>query len=231
MATGPAAQAADAGGGRSARARVPLADRRWLLPGALGVFVVGVIAGCVMGGQALVSPSPAGPTPTVAPQNPGDSGVAGTASAPASPTISPSVEPTPSAPPSQQVPATGVLRSAGTGQCVDAENKDGAAARLTGCGDAGSQRWRLTPASEGSYFVVNEAAGKCLDVAKRSREDRAPIQVWGCNQGPNQRWTITWQGPETFALVSVNSGKCAARSGGKIEQRACGEAESQRWAF
>jgi hypothetical protein len=196
----------------------------------LGVFGVGVLAGCIMGAQALLPTSNADPPAVPAPSS--VDSAAAVAEAPSASTGStPSAPASPSAAASHQVPGSGALHNAATSQCVDAERKEGTRARLSSCGDADSQRWRLQAAGNGVYLIANVASGQCLDVSKRSKDDGAAVQIWGCNQGPNQQWALRWGQAETFTLLSVNSGKCLDIDDGKLEQRACRNVDTQQWAF
>ncbi len=201
-----------------------VAQRRWLMPAAVALLAAGVLAGCVMGGLALL-PSGHGQK---------QSGLPGVIDEPSStpvaedPTLSPPAEE--SSAPTRQVPAVAVLRGAGSSGCLEAGKKQGSRAKRDNCDGSGRQRWQLKPVEGGAYQLVNEATGDCLDVDHRGKNDGAAIQSWGCNKGENQRWAVSWQGADTFTLVSVNSNKCLAGDD-ELEQQACRNDSSQLWSF
>jgi hypothetical protein len=200
-----------------------------LLPVAIGVLVLGLVAGGVMAAFALPSgQSTAGAAKAAAPL-PGD------VPDPASPTptqqSTPAAPAAPSAPatPSQLIPTAGTLQTASS-QCLDIEDADnGALAVQADCNGSPQQRWQLTAGDGSQYLIVNTATGECLDVENASTDDGARILQWTCHNGDNQRWLVRWQG-DSFALVSVKSGKCAAvEDDDKLKQRDCADADSQRW--
>jgi hypothetical protein len=208
-----------------AGAKPALADHRWLLPGAVGVLVVGVVAGCVMGGLALVPTSDraaSGPNP-----------IATRPTIPADPAAPETAPPTPSATPSQparqQVPSIGVLR--GGDRCLEMDKDDNARrARMSGCSGDDDQRWQFRSVGGDQYQLINAATGKCLDVKGRSKDDGATIQQFACRNQENQKWALRPTGSDAFALVGVGSGKCAdVEDDGDVKQRDCDNGASQRW--
>jgi hypothetical protein len=212
---------------------VPIAQRRWLLPVAAGVLAAGVIAGSVMAAFALPFGGDAR-SATVASRLPGQIG--DTSPLPPSPTVaaSPSDDPTPADPTptptaNPVVPASGTLHTA-SAQCLTfAGNDNGTPAEAAACTDDPHQRWALAPLAADTYFIVNAATGKCLDVDQVSKDDGAAIHEWDCHRGPNQQWKIVWVA-DRFAMVSVNSAKCAAvDDDGKATQRDCADSDAQRW--
>ena len=50
--------------------------------------------------------------------------------------------------------------------------------------------WNLVSNSDGSYNIVAQNSGSCLDVKGISKQDGAPIQQWACWGGDNQKWTL-----------------------------------------
>jgi hypothetical protein len=209
--------------------QLPLAQRPWLLPGALGVLVVGLVAGTVLATFGL----PFGSGPTPAPAHPAETPlpglVGGSSPLPAHPSSSASPG-GPSASPNQVVPPLGVLRTA-SGQCLDVEKRDNDAWTLTaGCNsDSDQQRWQLKRASNDQYVIGNLSTDGCLDVEDASRDDGARILQRTCHDADNQRWLVRWE-PAGFTLANVNSGMCATVEGdGKLRQRTCGVDTNQRW--
>jgi hypothetical protein len=210
---------------------VPLAQRRWLLPAAIGVLVAGLLTGGVMAAFALPS-GDAKTTPNATRPLPGDITEPSQPAA-QTPTADPTPTPTPTAapttPPSQLVTPAGTLRTASS-QCLTVDgNNDGARTHAATCDGSVLQRWLLSPLSADTYLIVDTASGKCLDVNNASKDNGAQILQWTCHKRPNQQWKVARQG-SAFALVSVNSGKCAAIEGdGGTKQRDCRDDTSQRW--
>jgi len=65
----------------------------------------------------------------------------------------------------------------------------------------------------GTYTLVNQQSGKCLDVNGASTADGAAIQQWRCTGGTNQQFTlrkVTYAGNDAhdYQLVAGHSGKC-----------------------
>jgi hypothetical protein len=207
---------------------VALADRRWLLPGALGVLVAGVVAGSVMGAFALVptgggghgSSSAAQPLPGTNPAAPtGDPGAT-----PSQPTSQP-----PSPAGGRQPPAAGFLRN-GDG-CLRIDKEDNATrTRVDGCAGGDEERWQFRSLGGDEYQVSNARTGRCLDVKGRSDDNGAVIQQFTCHDQENQRWRVGRRDGDTFSLVSVGSGKCAdVEDDGDVKQRDCDDSPGQRW--
>jgi Ricin-type beta-trefoil lectin domain len=218
--------------------RVPLAQRQWLLPAAVAVLVLGVLAGGVMAAFGFSAGGSGGKSHRAAPLLPGevndpqqnqpavpaptDSG----ADPSASPT--PTAGATPSATPSQVIPPVGTLHTASS-QCLTMDKNDqGARPQEAACDSSARQRWQLSQLSADTYLITNQASGQCLDVNDASKDNGAKIQQWGCHKGANQQWKVVWQG-DGFALMSVNSGRCAAIEDGKPKQRDCAGDSAQRW--
>jgi hypothetical protein len=219
---------------RLSSSEVPPAQPRWLLPGALGVLVVGVLAGGVLALLGL----PFGGGATASPAHPADTPLPGLvigASPPpeqSAPSAPPSALPSPSAGPSesQVMPAVGALHIAST-QCLDVDDSDNGAWTLAAdCAGTDRQRWQLNRGVSDQYVIINVATGKCLAAENGSRDDGAGIVQSDCRDGAEQRWLVRAE-TDTFALANVNSGMCAAVEGdGKVRQRACGADAGQRWS-
>jgi hypothetical protein len=211
--------------------RVPLAQRHWLLPGALAVLVTGLLAGVVMAAFGLSSGGSSAARRGAPAPLPGELDNPPPATASAAPTDQatdqPSATPTASAA-SQAIPSVGTLHTA-SGQCLTVSDADaGTRPKQDDCDGSAQQRWQFTALAADTYLIVNQASGKCLDVNDASKDDGAKIQQWDCHQGPNQQWKVQWQG-SSFALVSVNSGRCVAIDDDKTRQRDCDNGSDQRW--
>jgi len=50
--------------------------------------------------------------------------------------------------------------------------------------------WSLVSNTDGTYNIVAENSGSCLDVKGISKLDGAPIQQWACWGGDNQKWKL-----------------------------------------
>jgi hypothetical protein len=205
---------------------VPLADRRWLLPGALGVLVVGVLAGSVMAAFALVPSGGTRQRPSSAAQSPQPLPGAGAA------TPTSDASPTPGQPPSQpagQVPPTGFLRNGD--RCLRVDKDDNATkTRVDGCSGSDEERWQFRSAGGDAYQLVNARTGRCLDVKGRSDGNGAVIQQFTCHDQDNQKWRINREDGDTFSLVAAGSGKCAdVEDDGDVKQRDCDNGPGQRW--
>jgi hypothetical protein len=228
-----------------------LAQRRWLLPGALGVLVVGVLAGGVLaalglpfGGNATAAPAhrvettlpglATGPSPL--PEQPAPPSPSPLPEQPAPPSPSPLPEqpaaPSPSAgaPEIQVMPPVGALHAASSA-CLDVDNSgDDGWALATECVGSDQQRWQLNRGTSDQYVITGAATGKCLATENGSRDDGARILQSDCRGGAEQRWLIHGE-TDGFTLANVDSGMCAAVEGdGKLRQRACGTDISQRWS-
>jgi hypothetical protein len=206
---------------------VRLAQRRWLLPGALGVLVVGVLAGTALAALGLPFSSGA----TAAPARPAQSPLPGQVTGPSSlPERSAAPGPSADAPGVPVMPPVGTLYAAAS-QCLDVDNPgNGAWALAADCAGPDQQRWQLARGTSDQYVITNAATGKCLAVENASRDDGARVVQADCRDGAEQRWLVRWQ-TDTFKLANVNSGMCAAvESAGRLRQRACGADDSQRWS-
>lgn len=212
----------------------PVAQRRWLLPAALAVLVVGLLAGGIMAAFGVSF----GGSPTArraAAPLPGELANPPAPTASATPTDQasdqPSAAPTATATPtaaSQAIPSVGILHTA-SGQCLTVSDTNaGTRPKQDGCDGSAQQRWQFTALAADTYLIVNQASGKCLDVNDESKDDGAKIQQWDCHQGANQLWKVQWQ-DGSFSLVSVNSGRCAAIDDDKTKQHDCDNGADQRW--
>lgn len=91
-----------------------------------------------------------------------------------------------------------------------------------------------TPTS-GTYRLVNEASGHCLDVARASTQVGADVQQWTCNTTAAQDWTLQDAGDGTVALTAGPNGQCldvkwnSAAPGADVWQYPCNGTTAQRW--
>ena len=74
----------------------------------------------------------------------------------------------------------------------------------------GSERTVAVPAAfpDNEVEVVNDHAGKCLDVPGGSTTISQPIQEWSCHGRTEQLWHQPVFSDGAFALMNVNSGLC-----------------------
>lgn len=71
----------------------------------------------------------------------------------------------------------------------------------------GSERTVAVPAAfpDNEVEIVNDHAGKCLDVTDGSTDIGTPIQEWSCHGRPEQLWRKPVFSDGVFPLISVNS--------------------------
>ncbi|MBQ8540614.1 MAG: RICIN domain-containing protein [Clostridia bacterium] len=68
-----------------------------------------------------------------------------------------------------------------------------------------NQKWTLTDAGNGEYFITNLATGMNLDVNGQSLTPGDPIITWYAGTDPNQRWILEKQSDDTYLIKSVHS--------------------------
>ena len=74
--------------------------------------------------------------------------------------------------------------------------------------------------TDGPWYLVNRANGRCLDVpAQSGGVNGSRMQLWDCYppSQTNQMWWRRWRSSNTFELISVASRRCLdapAQSGG-----------------
>jgi hypothetical protein len=83
---------------------------------------------------------------------------------------------------------------------------DGAVAHL-GNGETTAELFRFTPNTDGTFAIVSNQSGKCLDVPGWSLQDGMEIQQWWCSGGTNQRWRIIPRA-RPLHIVAKHSGRC-----------------------
>lgn len=131
----------------------------------------------------------------------------------------------------------GLIRSVGSGKCVDVEGasrRAGGNVQLYSCNGGANQKWEFIGLGNGQYAIRSQNSGMVLDVESDSRRDGANVQQYPWNGGANQRWRS--QGPNNnFQLVNVGSGKCLDVANGSTANNAniiqwdCRGGSSQRW--
>jgi hypothetical protein len=99
-----------------------------------------------------------------------------------------------------------------------------------------NQRWRLIPAGQGNFFIVNRNSGKCLDVRGASTRSGAQLQQSGCKGGSNQQFRlVTSSRRGWYNIVAAHSGMCLdVKSAGRgnrarIQQYPCKDSTNQQW--
>jgi hypothetical protein len=61
--------------------------------------------------------------------------------------------------------------------------------------------------ANGTYTIVGENSGMCLDDPGSSTADGTDMEQWAINGGNNQKWQLTNEGNNVVQLVNVASGK------------------------
>lgn len=134
--------------------------------------------------------------------------------------------------------ATGPVRSASSGQCLDvtaASATPGAAVIQWGCHGAPNQQWQASWAN-GYYSFKVASSGQCLDVYGGSTAAGAALIQWTCSGAANQQFTLRGQG-SGYALVARHSGLCVAvdagsqTPGARIVQQTCTGSAAQTWTL
>jgi hypothetical protein len=91
----------------------------------------------------------------------------------------------------------------GTSECLDIDGEQTANQAVivrTTCTGSDGQGWIPIKQDDGSYFLVNRATGKCLDVPAETKDD-VTLQQFTCKLGGNQRWALTALTPQPLPLV------------------------------
>jgi hypothetical protein len=135
-----------------------------------------------------------------------------------------------------------------SGKCLDvvgASTADGANVQQFRCHLGANQQWKIIPnlgptlEPDGTYLIINQNSGKCLDVVGASTADGANVQQYTCHRQANQRWIIRYDQHRgdraTYRFVNVRSGKClevagsSTADGANVRQSTCDGAYNQRW--
>jgi len=96
-----------------------------------------------------------------------------------------------------------------------------------------NQLWTFMGMGDGTYEIVNQASGKCLEVRGGTTGNGSYIQQYGCWGGDNQRWSVVLcQG--YIQIVGKQSGRCLSSSalldGATVTLWDCSNASSEQWA-
>ena len=98
------------------------------------------------------------------------------------------------------------------------------------CDQSNAQRFRLSSASSGAYFISNIGTGQCLDAS-----DGWSLKQKACNQASSQAFYLEDRGGGQLQLRSVSANKCGDISGASSADGAsailwaCSGANNQRW--
>ncbi len=131
------------------------------------------------------------------------------------------------------VVATGALRGAGSGKCLDVPNASstaGVQAQIYSCNGGANQAWTRT--ADGRLTVNLSGTTLCLDAYAGGTADGTKVVTWPCNGGANQQWQFNGDG----SVVGVQSGRCldvagaAVANGTPVQLWNCWGGDNQRWA-
>jgi hypothetical protein len=136
--------------------------------------------------------------------------------------------------PAQAGSATGELRSASAGKCLDVPESStvqGTQTSIWSCNSGTNQRWTRT--ASGELTVYAGTSRLCLDAYDNQTSAGTPVIIWSCNGKTNQRWTFNSNG----TVTGVQSGLCldlanaGTANGTKVLLGTCNGAANQRWTF
>ncbi|MET8144538.1 lectin [Sphaerisporangium sp. NPDC005288] len=142
----------------------------------------------------------------------------------------PTPTPTPTVTPTGNPPATGALKGAASGRCLDvngASTTNGAGVILWDCNGQANQQWSSTSAGELRVY-----GNKCLDVNGAGTADGTSVIIWDCNGQNNQKWRLNSDG----TITAVGANKCLDVSGSgtangtKVQIWSCTGQNNQKWA-
>ncbi len=84
------------------------------------------------------------------------------------------------------------IKSYASGLCLGIAPADdwynGALVRQNYCDHSLEQLWQRVPLSNGGWYLVNQANGKCMDVQDGRNADRTPVQLWDCTAYKGMYW-------------------------------------------
>jgi hypothetical protein len=92
-----------------------------------------------------------------------------------------------------------------------------------------------TLVANGTYTIVGENSGMCLDDPGSSTADGTDMVQWAVNGGNNQKWQLTNEGSNVVQLVNVASGKAlddpnsSRTAGTDIDQWDVNGGSNQHW--
>ena len=127
--------------------------------------------------------------------------------------------------------ATGQIKGAGSGRCVDISNSttsNGTQVQLWDCNGGTNQRWTSTAAKQLMVYGT-----KCLDASGQGTGNGTPVVIWDCNGQANQQWNVNPDG----TITGVQSGLCLDASGAgtangtRIQLWSCNGGSNQQWSM
>ncbi len=68
--------------------------------------------------------------------------------------------------------------------------------------------WQVTPASSGTFQLVNKNSGKLLEIPSASTADGTDAAQWGPTGHATQRWNLTPDGGGYWAITNADGEKC-----------------------
>ncbi|MGP3683416.1 enterotoxin A family protein [Streptomyces sp. IBSNAI002] len=126
------------------------------------------------------------------------------------------------------------LVSAANGLAAENGNAHGNGAPITVWGPHRGrwQQWRLEPAGQDTYLVVNRAGDKVLD-GKNSTADGESVVQWERDGKPWQRWLLQPAEGDLFRVVNAATGMAldlgGEAEGAPVVQRAVSASATQTW--
>jgi beta-glucosidase len=130
-----------------------------------------------------------------------------------------------------RVDSEGAIRSRmSSGRCIADR---GGKIEIERCGGASSQRWLLTPASNGTVTVsLDKATGTCVNVNHSRTASGTKVVASRCVITSSQRWKDASGGH----LTGKHSGKCltdpgAGRNSTQLEIAACKNTAAEHWSL
>ncbi|WP_169846809.1 ricin-type beta-trefoil lectin domain protein, partial [Rhodococcus marinonascens] len=94
----------------------------------------------------------------------------------------------------------GEIRNPRTDKCLNVEDTggggqmNGSRVQIDPCNGSSDEKWTFDPeVTDGGQpggAIINQASGKCLDVADSRSENGVPVQVWDCTGEFNQQWNF-----------------------------------------
>jgi hypothetical protein len=98
-----------------------------------------------------------------------------------------------------------------------------------------NQRWYISELTGGSYKIISQHTGKCLEIEDQLPSDGARLRQGNFNERPHQLWRISRISPGIYSILNQHSGKAVDLLGWEDEDGALigqwswdGESK-QRW--
>ncbi|MFT3908355.1 MAG: RICIN domain-containing protein [Ferruginibacter sp.] len=89
-----------------------------------------------------------------------------------------------------------------------------------------------------TFFIINAANNRCLDVFQYGKENGSIIKLWTRTSAPNQQWKFIDAGNGNYVIHGIESNKCLDADGGtlqtngtKIQIWDCHNGTNQQWRF